>query len=115
MKTFHAAEGRTARLLCLTLALLAAVLHGVEAQPGPGKGAEAPVVINGQSVLVIPGPLGPYSALERAHIARLRLERVAGDPSISLRSLGTTENELGTQISAGDQLLATVTDADARA
>lgn len=75
----------------------------------------APVVLEGRTLLVVHNSLGPFSAQERAAATSERLIRVAKDLTASLAAITAISAETSTDITLGDRVLLTVTDADASA
>ena len=74
----------------------------------------APVVFEGKSLLSIETPVGSFSPEARARALTERLALLARDPRVK-PELTTSEGENNTDILAGDLVLISVTDADARA
>jgi len=76
---------------------------------------EATVRIGDQSLFAIQAPLGPFSAADRTRAATRRLNALIRDYSISPASLSLATEPDNTDILAGDDILLTITDADAAA
>ena len=91
--------------------LLVALAVLVLAAPQPG----ATVRIGDQSLFSIEVPLGPFSAADRASAATRRLNALIRDYTISAASLSLSPQPSSTDILAGDDILLTVSDADASA
>jgi small-conductance mechanosensitive channel len=72
----------------------------------------APVIMRGDTVLVIPGAIGPFTAGERAAAVA---DRVRGLARSTLDSLLLVDNGASTDIVGGTTILMTITDADAAA
>ncbi len=86
-------------------------LAGLSAvQNPPGK-----VVLNGRTLFTIQQGLGPFTAQERANHASARLASAAGDLTATVNQISAVNQETSTDILMGDRILATVTDADAKA
>lgn len=81
-------------------------------QPVDTATAAAPVVIRGDTVIVIAAPLGPFTPAERARALEARILRLTRQP---LDSLTLFVGEQSTEILAGDVVLMTVSEADAAA
>lgn len=110
------------RLLVCVLSLLLAVAP-VGAQDAaavvPGRAAaldsaaqSAPLVVRGDTALFVPTRFGAFTAAQRAEAIGTRLR---GLTRVRLDSLGVVVGERGTDITAGDVILMTVTDDDAAA
>jgi len=74
---------------------------------------EAPVVIDGVVLFKVRG-VQAYPAEKRAAQIESRIEAFAANPALSPRALTVTEVADGSQIAAGNQMLLTVLEADAR-
>lgn len=75
----------------------------------------APVLLGGDTVFLIRARVGSFGADERAAAVQRRLERLTEDPYFRVDSLRLVPGEASTDIVAGDQVVMTVTDADAAA
>lgn len=87
------------------------------AQPATAVQAEtqAPVVVRDRRLFSVNSRLYSFSPQERARAISERLERLSQDNSISMDSIGVQEQENTSQIIAGDLVIMTVTEQDARA
>ncbi|HRQ77127.1 MAG TPA: mechanosensitive ion channel family protein [Gemmatimonadaceae bacterium] len=107
-------------LSLLTALLVTSAVAG--AQPGaagiPGRpladstAQAAPLVIRGDTALLVPTRFGAFTAAQRAEAIAARLR---GLTRVRLDSLGIVVGERGSDITAGDVILMTVTDDDAAA
>ncbi|MDA1081400.1 MAG: mechanosensitive ion channel [Gemmatimonadetes bacterium] len=75
-------------------------------------GTSAPVVVRGDTVLIVPGRLGSFSAAERAAAIVDRVRRLS---STRVDSVQLVVAPTSTDLLAGEVILMTVTDADAAA
>ena len=107
-----AAGGRRAGSIILALSLCAVALAQQAAAPASGG---TPVVIGRRTVFTIYTNLGPFSAQDRAVATSERLTRLARDLTASTETIAAVNTGTSTDITAGDRVLVTVTDADARA
>ncbi len=99
----------------LRMSVLVGVCVAACGQPPAAPPPAAPVVISGRTVLVVQTSLGPFSASDRAAATRQRLNTVARDLTASLDLIAAVNSDSSTDITLGDRVLLTVTDADARA
>lgn len=83
-------------------------------EPVPTALPGAPVEINGKVVLYLTERVGSLTPSERAALATMRLSDIATNPFQPFEGLTLVETGVGTDIMAGDQILLTATDADAR-
>jgi small-conductance mechanosensitive channel len=83
--------------------------------PAQTPPASFPVVVQGHTLFTVQTSLGPFTAQERAAAASARLSRVAQDLTVSLDKLSAVASDTSTNITVGDRVLLTVTDADAKA
>lgn len=112
---------RTIRLGPALLAVLGALLAfslvaGVGAQDQPAAApqvAQSPVVVNGQTIFEVPGVLS-FSAEARAAAIAQRITDLSKDVTFDPKSLSIADAEGTTDIVAGDLVLMSVTDQDAR-
>ena len=74
-----------------------------------------PVILDEQNILRIQTGTGSFSAEERADTITKRLENFADNKALSIGLLKLEENEQSTSIIAGDKILITITEADAKA
>src|SRR6476469_2485133 len=99
--------------LAVTLVLFA---YG---QPPPQTGSSqkpAPnVTIRGRLLFPILTKLGPFSAEDRAKAASKKLEHLSRDVLTDPNSIALEEHEDSTDIVAGDVIITTITDQDAKA
>lgn len=83
-----------------------------------GKSPEAhpenAVVLDGKQLFLIDTGLGRYSAQARAENIEKRLEKLAVDPGFDPRDVALLKSEESTEIVAGDLIIASVTDRDAK-
>lgn len=116
---------RTLVLLLLGAPLAATPVPGQQpapqASPPPADSAPvpapagAPVVVGGDTILVVPTRLGPYSAAERATAIRLRLEGLARDPFAREYEVRVVRGETSSDVMVQDRAVLTITEADAAA
>lgn len=94
---------------------LAAQALPVDNEPTKTTQKSGAVVLDGKQLFVIHTNLGPFSAASRATNIVKRLNKVLADPDISPDSVKLLNNNNSTEIVAGDVIIASVTDADAKA
>jgi len=82
-------------------------------QPVTNSFMVAPVVVDGVELFKVRG-VQAYPAAKRAALIEQRIEAFAENPALSPQALTITETAEGSQIAAGNQILLTVFDADAR-
>lgn len=103
-------------LLCMLLAPAAGAQQLGGGIPGRSDGdslaQSAPLVIRGDTALFVPTRFGAFTAAHRAEAIEARLR---GLTRVRLDSLGIVVGERGSDITAGDVILMTVTDEDAAA
>jgi small-conductance mechanosensitive channel len=75
----------------------------------------APLIFQGKTLLYFQENVRSITPEERAHLVELRLERITGDSSVTLESIGVQEEADVSEIVAGDHSILPVTDADASA
>jgi small-conductance mechanosensitive channel len=75
----------------------------------------APVVFGRDTLFTIQTRLGPFSPGDRARAVQERMARFADDPLVRFDSVAVYESETSSDLIAGNVLLLSVTDADARA
>lgn len=83
------------------------------APPVADSTLEAPVVVDGVELFKVRG-VQAYPAAKRAAQIEQRIEAFAENPALSPQALTITETAEGSQIAAGNQMLLTVFEADAR-
>lgn len=115
--------GAEKRFLCLLWALLAltaptcmaaeAVEGGADTAVAEAKFATAPVKLDGSVLFRVRG-VSAYPAEQRAAAIKARIEDIAQDSSFQADKLQVIESEEMSQIMAGDKLIMSVFDADAR-
>lgn len=74
-----------------------------------------PVKLAGEELFVIQAQVGSFSAAERAQAVTQRIKTLADTVTIPLSTLRVDDQTYSTHIAAGDKLLLTLTDADAKA
>ncbi|MBA3924215.1 MAG: mechanosensitive ion channel family protein [Nostocaceae cyanobacterium] len=74
-----------------------------------------PVLLSGEELFVIQARVGSFSAAERAQAVTQRIEAFANNGAVPVESLKVEDQEYSTSIAAGDKLLFTITEADAKA
>ncbi|NMF61796.1 mechanosensitive ion channel family protein [Brasilonema octagenarum UFV-OR1] len=74
-----------------------------------------PVVVGDDQIFVIQARIGSFSVAERSQAVNTRLQALAEDVSIPVTALKTQEEENSVNILAGEKVLFTVTEADAKA
>jgi small-conductance mechanosensitive channel len=83
-------------------------------EPMPTALPGAPVEVNGSVVFYLTERVGSFTPLERAALVTDRLNNVATNPFLPFDGLTLVETDTGTDIMSGEQILLTVTEADAR-
>lgn len=78
------------------------------------ESAPGAVTLDGKQLFVICTNLGPYTPASRAHNIIKRLDRLVADPDFDPGSVSSVNTESSTDIVAGDIILVSVTDADAK-
>ncbi len=78
-----------------------------------GQPPAAPVVFGGETLLVVRARFGPFSAAERAAGVVARLQRLADRVDSGADSVTTSSSDGVTDLRVGDDVLMSVTDADA--
>jgi small-conductance mechanosensitive channel len=86
---------------------------GTGARSAPSTGV--PVVLNRDTLFSIHTPLGPFTAAQRAEATRQRLVELARNPFARLTEVTVVELAGRSDVRMGEQVLTTVTDADAAA
>ena len=76
---------------------------------------DAPVIFNGRTLFTIQASVGSFGPQARAQAVEDRLARLSKDPLAKIDSLTISDSDIGTDIDAGDVIILSVTDADARA
>jgi|GEM_PF-2548857 len=64
--------------------------------------------------MAIQAQAGSFSAAERARAVTQRVEAIAADVAIPIDTIKVKDQQYATTIEAGDQLLFSITDADAQ-
>jgi len=82
---------------------------------GAAAATGAPVVLNGRTLFAMQTNIGPFSAQERAAATSARLLALAKDLTVPISAVRIAPSDESTDIAAGDRVLLTLTDADARA
>jgi len=75
---------------------------------------ETPVLLAGEQLFVVQAQVGSFSAAERARAVTQRVEAIAADVAIPIDTIKVKDQQYATTIEAGDQLLFSITDADAQ-
>jgi small-conductance mechanosensitive channel len=96
-------------------ALIASVCLAAPPTATPSTHPGADVTLAGRPVLRLSVRVGSFSPAARAAAVKSRLERLARDTSVPIGLVGLAPGDGATDIVAGDQVLLTVTDADATA
>ncbi|MFP4007251.1 MAG: mechanosensitive ion channel family protein [Spirulinaceae cyanobacterium] len=94
--------------ICLTNFAYSQELQGTEIDGYP-------VQLGTEELFTIQKGIGPFTAKDRVEAINTRLEKIAEDDSISLDSLRIQDRKLTTLIEAGDELIVTLTNEDAKA
>lgn len=105
------------RLIVAILTVMIAATVTFAQDPAPSGNAidGTPVTLAGEELFVIRARVGSFSAAERAQAVTQRIETFANDGAITIESLRVYNQEGSTSIEAGDRLLFTITEADAKA
>ena len=99
----------------VSLCLLCPPALPADAQSTKPAQKQGAVVLDGKQLFVIRSNLGPFSADARATNVVSRLKKLLADPDINPESISVLNNTNSTEIIAGDVIIASVTDADAKA
>jgi small-conductance mechanosensitive channel len=95
------------------------ILSTAQVPPAKAGGApveaEAPVILDGQTIFVIRERLHSFSAQDRAKAVSDRIAELADDHSFPLKNLRIQDKEGSTYIVADKAVLVTITDKDAKA
>jgi small-conductance mechanosensitive channel len=83
--------------------------------PTPAVEEGAPVVVNGETLFRVNEPADFASTTARAAAIADSIERLANNPFVNLPPLTVIDTDEGTEVTAGDIVLFTVTDEDAAA
>ncbi|HVN02884.1 MAG TPA: hypothetical protein VMT86_00625 [Bryobacteraceae bacterium] len=98
---------------CLSFLVTAALCQTL---PNGAPAADsAPVVLNGRTLFAMQTNIGPFSAQERAAATSARLLILAKDLTVPVSAVRIAPSDKSTDVVAGDRVLLTLTDADARA
>lgn len=97
--------------LCALFFILTA--NAQDQHPKTQQIVQAPVVVNGKTIFEVPGLLS-FSAEARAVAITDRIKSLSRDTTFDQKSLSLSESENSTDILAGDLVLMSVTDQDAR-
>ncbi len=73
-----------------------------------------PVLLGGEKLFVVQAQVGSFSAAERAQAVTQRVGAIAADVAIPINTIKVKDQQYATTIEAGDQLLFSITDADAQ-
>lgn len=98
--------------LALPLVLLL-TLSALAQPPATATANAATVFVGDHAVFQISTALGPFSPQQRAASATQKLDAVVRDFTIAPKSIALVAHETSTDIVGGDEVLATITDADA--
>ena len=98
----------------LDSAAIAALADTTHALP-PGLSEGVPVLVFGRTAFRVYGPLGPYTAEQRAARLTERLEALAANPNAHMDALRVVDGAALTTVQLGDLIVMTVTEADAEA
>lgn len=104
-------------LLALIVALMVTIAPFSVAQDSAPSGNAidgTPVTLAGEDLFVIRSQVGSFSADERAQAVTQRIETFANNGAIPVESLKVDDQEYYTSIVAGDKVLYTITEADAK-
>jgi small-conductance mechanosensitive channel len=117
-KPFHLRAAIPVVVALLATACLWSVPAGAAEAPAPdAEEAEevvvAPVIVDGMTVLRVRG-ISSYPAAKRAEQIAGRIRTLAADRRISESALRIEETDSSTRILAGEQMVLTITDADAQ-
>ncbi|NEQ28131.1 MAG: mechanosensitive ion channel family protein, partial [Microcoleus sp. SIO2G3] len=74
-----------------------------------------PVVLGGEELFNIRAGVGAFLPEERAQAVSNRLLEIAKDPTIQVEQIGIDNQQQTTNLTVGDQLVLTITNADAKA
>lgn len=104
-------------LLVLTTVLLVVSIPAVAQDSAPINNSidGTPVMLAGEKLFVIQAQVGSFSAAERAQAVTQRIEAFANNGAIPVEALKVEDQDYSTSITAGDKLLFTITEADAKA
>jgi len=101
-------------IIVLLLCLIPGCYSTIFAQENTGNTARsASVVLNGDTVFTVYSALGPYQPSERANIIQRRIDRILSNEAFQADSLRLFENEVSTDVIYDDQVVLTITEADA--
>ncbi len=92
-----------------------AIAAGILAAAATAAVQEAPVVFNGRTLFSIQASVGSFGPQARAQAVAERLTKLSKNPLVNIDSLSIAESEFATDIDAGDIVILSVTDADAKA
>lgn len=87
-------------------------------QTTPGReaaGGGAPVTLEGHTLFTVRTNLGPFSARDRANATSARLLDLAKDLTVPVDAISAAPSDTSTDIIAKDQVLLTISEADAQA
>lgn len=73
-----------------------------------------PVLLAGEQLFVVQAQVGSFSAAERAQAVTQRVEAIATDVAVPIDTIKVEDQQYATTIEAGNQLLFSITDADAQ-
>lgn len=105
-----------ASIAFMMVAIAPFAVSQVTPTPGSTQAIDGtPVMLAGEELFVIQARVGSFSAAERSQAVTKRIETFANDADIPVTSLKVDDGEYSTNIEAGDKLLFTIIDADAKA
>jgi small-conductance mechanosensitive channel len=100
-----------ATLLALALLIPGSLRAQADTLPPPSP-AGAPVLVAGDTVFLLYGNLGPFSAAERAVAVTDRMRRLSADIGSGVDTIVVTDRDGGSELSVRDVVIMTVLDAD---
>ena len=106
-----------ALFLIMVTCAYAVTPHGTEttATPAAASLPEGQVMLDGMSVFTIKARVLSFAPADRARVISSRLIRLAKGPLLQIDSIKEVDSESTTDIVAGDTVIMTVTDSDAKA
>jgi len=86
-----------------------------QANPEKPPAQRAPVVVGGKTLFYVQERVYSFSPEDRAKAITERVQRLYRDPKVSLDAIRVEDQETATEVAAGDMVIMTVTDRDAKA